>query len=216
MTAVPLRPQMPVAADDVLVGGQVGGAHGAAGVELVGADADLGAQAVLAAVGEAGRGVDHHAGGIDGGDEAVGRGHAGVRMASVWCEPYSLMWSMASSSESTTFTATIRSRYSVYQSSSVAGLAAANSCRVRSQPRISTPCRQQLGRPSAAGSPATSLWNRKRLDRVAHARPLALGVDADVADLLGQLGGAGVDVDVAVAGVVLDDRDASTRPRRRG
>src|SRR5258706_389432 len=48
---------MPVAGDYPLVGGEVGGAHGASGVEFVGAYADLGAQAVLAAVGEAGAGV---------------------------------------------------------------------------------------------------------------------------------------------------------------
>src|SRR5438094_682045 len=40
-----------VADDDPLVGGQVGRTHGAAGVELVGADADLRPEPVLAAVG---------------------------------------------------------------------------------------------------------------------------------------------------------------------
>jgi hypothetical protein len=41
-------------------------------VELVGADADLGAQAVLEAVGKAGAGVDHHAGRIHLAQEAHG------------------------------------------------------------------------------------------------------------------------------------------------
>src|SRR4051794_5350684 len=64
-------PHMAVAGDDPFVGGEVGGAHGAAGVEFVGADADLGAQAVFAAVGETRRGVDHDAGGIDALREAI-------------------------------------------------------------------------------------------------------------------------------------------------
>src|SRR5690606_37150392 len=55
---------MPVAEDDELLGGQALQPHGAAGVELVGADADLGAQPVLEAVGEAGGGVHHHGAGI--------------------------------------------------------------------------------------------------------------------------------------------------------
>ena len=46
-------------------------AAGAAGVELVGADADLGAQAELAAVVEAGAGVDHHGGAVDLVDELL-------------------------------------------------------------------------------------------------------------------------------------------------
>src|SRR3954463_2387623 len=61
-----------VAGDDPLVGGEVGGAHGAAGVELVGGDAEFGAQAVFTAVGETRRGVDHDAGAVDVGDKLVG------------------------------------------------------------------------------------------------------------------------------------------------
>ena len=63
----------PVALDDVLGGGQLAQAHRAAGVELLGADADLGAEAELLAVDEAGRGVDEHRGGVDLAGEAVGR-----------------------------------------------------------------------------------------------------------------------------------------------
>src|SRR3954470_8427073 len=54
-----------VAGDDPLIGGEVGGAHRAPGVEFVGADADFGAQAVLAAVGETGARVDDDACAID-------------------------------------------------------------------------------------------------------------------------------------------------------
>src|SRR5699024_11914346 len=46
-----------VAPDDVLVGAQLGQAHGAAGVQLLGGDAHLAPQAELAPVGEAGGAV---------------------------------------------------------------------------------------------------------------------------------------------------------------
>ena len=59
-----------VADDDVLGRGHLGQAHRAAGVQLLGADPDLGAEAELAAVGEPGRGVDQHRGRVDLGHEA--------------------------------------------------------------------------------------------------------------------------------------------------
>ena len=46
-------------------------------MDLVGADADFGAQAELAAVVEAGAGVDHHGGAVDLGDEPLGGGEVG-------------------------------------------------------------------------------------------------------------------------------------------
>src|SRR4051812_4488703 len=52
-------------------GGQLREAHGTAGVQLLGGDADLGAQAELGAVGPAGRGVDDDDRGVDLRDEAV-------------------------------------------------------------------------------------------------------------------------------------------------
>ncbi len=48
-------------------------AHGPPGVELLGGDADLGAEAELAAVGEPGRGVDRHRRRVDQRDEPLGR-----------------------------------------------------------------------------------------------------------------------------------------------
>ncbi|MBM7519676.1 drug/metabolite transporter (DMT)-like permease [Nocardioides nitrophenolicus] len=51
-----------VADDDVLGRGHLRQPHRAAGVQLLGADPDLGAEAELAAVGEPGRGVDQHRG----------------------------------------------------------------------------------------------------------------------------------------------------------
>src|SRR5699024_6246773 len=53
-----LHADLAVAPDDVLVGAQLGQAHGAAGVQLLGGDAHLAPQAELAPVGEAGGAVD--------------------------------------------------------------------------------------------------------------------------------------------------------------
>src|SRR5271157_3934010 len=53
-------PDLSVAEDDPLGAGQLAQATRAAGVVLVGADADLGTQAELAAVVEPGAGVDDH------------------------------------------------------------------------------------------------------------------------------------------------------------
>ena len=71
------------AIDEVFVTAKFCQAHGAAGVELVGADADLGSESKLAAVIEAGAGIVHDHGAFDlmletlsrsavGGDDAVG------------------------------------------------------------------------------------------------------------------------------------------------
>jgi hypothetical protein len=54
-----------VAFDHVLGRRELAEAHRAAGVELLGADADLGAEAELLAVDEAGRGVDEDGGRVD-------------------------------------------------------------------------------------------------------------------------------------------------------
>ena len=69
-----LRADLSGSLDDVLVGRQLPKPHGSPGVELLGADADLGAEAELLAVGEAGGGVDHDGGGVDLGGEALGGG----------------------------------------------------------------------------------------------------------------------------------------------
>src|SRR6478609_3617947 len=58
-------PDLPGAPREPLRAGQLGQPHGAAGVQLLGRDADLGAEAELPAVGEAGRGVDQDAGRVD-------------------------------------------------------------------------------------------------------------------------------------------------------
>src|SRR5699024_9400283 len=59
------RADVPLPDHEPLRGGDLGEPHGAAGVELLGGDADLGAEAELAAVGEAGGGVGHHHGRVD-------------------------------------------------------------------------------------------------------------------------------------------------------
>ena len=60
----------PFSMDDVFVGGQLLQPHGAAGVQLLGGDAHLAAEAELAAVGEAGGGVDVDRRAVHSGDEA--------------------------------------------------------------------------------------------------------------------------------------------------
>ena len=60
-----LLPDLPRALDHELVGGELARADRAAGMELLGRVADLGAHAEHAAVGEARGGVHVHAGGVD-------------------------------------------------------------------------------------------------------------------------------------------------------
>ena len=69
-------PDLPIAVDDPLGGGQLSEAAGASGVVFVGADADLGTETELAAIVEAGAGVDDHGRGVDLGDEPAGVGEA--------------------------------------------------------------------------------------------------------------------------------------------
>ena len=66
-------PDLTVALDDPLGRRQLGQGHRAAGVQLLGRDADLGAEAELAAVGEAGARVDHDGGRVDLGGEPARR-----------------------------------------------------------------------------------------------------------------------------------------------
>src|SRR3954454_13148226 len=70
----PLLPDLAVAVDDPLGARQLAEAAGAAGVVLVGADADLGAQAELATVVEPSAGVDDHGRAVALGDDPPRRG----------------------------------------------------------------------------------------------------------------------------------------------
>ena len=78
-------PDLTVAADDVLVAAQLAEAHGAAGVELLGGDAHLAAEAELAAIGEAGGAVDVDGSAVHGsrkeGRVGVGPGQDGFAVA---------------------------------------------------------------------------------------------------------------------------------------
>ena len=80
-----LLPNMALACDDVLVGGQLTQSHGTASVELLGGDAHFTAQAELAAVGEPGGGVDVDGGAVYAGDESclgiIGIGDDGFTVA---------------------------------------------------------------------------------------------------------------------------------------
>ena len=71
-------PDLTVTLDDPLRRRQLGQGHRPAGVQLLGADADLRAEAELPAVGEAGAGVDHDGRGVDLAGEAAG-GRRGPR-----------------------------------------------------------------------------------------------------------------------------------------
>src|SRR6185436_73805 len=64
-------PDLPVAEHHVLERGEAFQSHGTARVQLVGGDADLRAEAVLVAVGEAGRRVDDHRARVDLAQEAL-------------------------------------------------------------------------------------------------------------------------------------------------
>src|SRR5690606_12787667 len=64
--------RLPVPEYQVLEARQLLQAHGAAGVHFAGGDADFGAHAELAAVGELGGGVVHHHRAVDRGHEAAG------------------------------------------------------------------------------------------------------------------------------------------------
>src|SRR5690606_27238662 len=78
IASLSLGPRLALAAHPVLVAGQLLRANRSAGVQLAGGDADLGAHAELATVGELRRGVVHHDAGIDLVQEAGGgRGVAG-------------------------------------------------------------------------------------------------------------------------------------------
>ena len=94
--------------------------HRSAGVQLLRRDPDLRAEPELFTIDEPGRRVHEHRGGVDLTRETrrgVDRtGEDRLR----WPEPKRAMWSIASSTESTTFTAIFSARNSVAKSSSVA------------------------------------------------------------------------------------------------
>ena len=119
-------------------------------------------------------------------------------------DPWRPMWAIAASSESTTPTARIRSRYSVSQSSAVAGVIDGTSARLASSPRSSTPASARAVGDAREERRGDRAVDEQGLGGVADAGALGLGVHDDADGHL--LVGRGVDVDVAVARVVLQDR----------
>src|SRR4051794_35731255 len=138
---------------------------------------------------------------------------------------------MAPPIPSTTRTARIASRYSVRQSSSVAGTAAGSSFRTSGSPRSSQPAARRSARIGGSTAFATSRSTnnvsgapergeagrqhaprrfsspKNSLGRPANRPPPHLRVQHDLARLLGV--GGGVDVGVAEAFQMGDDRDAA-------
>lgn len=92
---------IPVSAQNVLVGAESLQPHRAARVNLAGGNADLRAEAVAIAVGKARRAVLIHPGGIHQREEFPAAASSRVMMQSVWWEPCLLMKAIASSMEST-------------------------------------------------------------------------------------------------------------------
>ena len=127
-----------------------------------------------------------------------------VTIASVWPEPCRVMWSIASSSDSTTATARILSRYSVSQSAGLAGVMPGTICRRSGRRAARRPRDQGIGRAAGRKSEAIALVDQQRLGGVADAGALDLGVDDDL-DRHREVA-AGINVDVAIALVMLEDR----------
>ncbi len=194
------------AADDVLGGGELPQPHGAAGVELLGADADLGAEAELLAVDEPGRGVDQDGGGVDLAGEAVGGGQVGGDdgLAVTGAVPGDVVDGLVDRRPPPRPPASGRGtpgpsppRWPVPAPGS---RSPQSPWPVRRPP--APPRRAALGERRWRNASATVPVDQQRLGRVAHRRSLRLGVDDDAPGHV-QVGG-GVDVDVAVA-VAVDD-----------
>ena len=123
------------------------------------------------------------------------------------------MCAIAASTPSTTFTAMMASRYSVDQSSSLAGLTRVSAARVSASPRTSQPasisiCDQRLQNVVGAGA-----VDEQRLGRAAHAGAPHLGVEHDA---LGHVERSRlVDIDVADAFEVREHRHARFRLHAR-
>ena len=173
-------PDLAGAVHDVLRRRDVGEPDRARARAAATSSCDLGAEPELAAVGEARRGVDVHAGRADAADERVGRAEMlSVTIASEWPVSSVSMWSIASSTESTVRTASTRSRYSVAQSSSV-GRQARRAERlggVRVGAQLDAGVAQRRRRSGEQRQRVAV--HEQRLGGVAHAGPLRLRVDDD-------------------------------------
>jgi hypothetical protein len=86
-TVFPSRPRLPGAVDAIFEAHQLLGTDRPSGVAFAGGDADLGAEAELAAIGELRRGVVQHDRRVDLVEELRAALASSVTIASVWCEP---------------------------------------------------------------------------------------------------------------------------------
>ena len=194
-----------VAVDDPLGAGQLAEPAGASGVVLVGADADLGAEAELAAVVEPGAGVDDHGRGVDLGDEPAGGGEvAGQDRLGV---ARAVAADVGDRGVERVDDADGQDQVEVL-GVPVGGLGRASS-RGGSpgSPRRPGARRPRAWRASATSGRkvgAASRWTRRVSAALQTPGALGLGVDDDP-DGHREVG-VGVDVDVAVARVVLQDR----------
>ena len=170
-----------IARHHVLRRGHLRQAHRPAGVQLLGGDADLGAEAELAAVGEPGRRVDHDRGGVDRGDEPprgrlrVGDDRLGVAGA-VAPDVRDARVEVGRRRPPTMSS----ERYSVPQSSSVAGTTAASSAgERRSSPCTVTPASAAPRTTRGRNASATSACTSSDSAALQTDGPLGLGVEQD-------------------------------------
>ena len=192
-----------------------------AGVQLLGRVADLGAHPELAAVGEARRGVDVHAGGVDAELERPrGRGVArDDRLGVAGAVGVDVLDRLLGGADD------LHREHEREELLRPVGLGrprrrSRRSPRTASSPRSSTPAARSEPSTRGRNSAGDGLVHEQRLGGVADARALGLGVEHD---RLGALEvGARVDEDVAVARRRVDHRAPSRRrsapssgPRRR-
>ena len=173
------RPGLARAADAVFERGQLLDADRPARMHPAGGDADLGAEAELAAIGELGRGVVQHDGRIDLGQEALGgrrvvgddrigvMGAVRLDMVDGRVEP------------STTRTEMMASRYSVRQSSSVAAVTRGSAAWTASSPRTAQAGIEQAVTSGCEMRRGAGPVDEQGLGRAADAGAAHLGVEHD-------------------------------------
>ncbi len=145
-----------MAAQEPAVGEEPVDADRTARVQLVGADADLGAETVAVPVGKTCTRVVVDAGRVDLGDELLGGLDVGVTIASVCFEPFAAMWASAASIPATCLTAMMLAPNSNPKSPSAAALTAGARARVAASPRISTPALVSAAMQASSAAPAAA------------------------------------------------------------
>src|SRR5690606_12798144 len=197
-----LGPDLAAAVHDVLVGDQGLEAHRPAGVELLGADADLGAEPELEAVVEARGGVHEHGSGVDLAPEALGavQGARDDRLAVARAVAVDVLERRVERGHDPD------GQHEVEELGLPVGLGGGEGLRHERARALAAAQlhagRAQLGGEAGQQRRGLGLVDEQGLGGVAHAGPLHLGVEHDAPRRLRV--GAGVDVDVAVADAGLD------------